>query len=165
MCRVLNFGPDSFFSIIHGDLNGHNVLVDIHNEAWLIDFASVHENGHILQDFAALENFVKMLMIEKSYSRDFFEWEKCLTLGFYDPMLPTQLRTRADFHKAHLVIRKIRALAKTTPFCYERAYLISLLFNALRTTTFFELSVDVREHAFLSASVIANKLDKGFADA
>lgn len=38
----------TFSSIIHGDLNGRNILIDIHQNVWLIDFEYT-EKGPILK--------------------------------------------------------------------------------------------------------------------
>jgi protein-tyrosine phosphatase/nicotinamidase-related amidase len=45
----------SYFSYIHGDLNGANIIVDAHDNVWLIDFFHTHR-GHILKDLIKLEN-------------------------------------------------------------------------------------------------------------
>ncbi len=45
----------SYFSYIHGDLNGANIIIDAHDNVWLIDFFHTHR-GHILKDFIKLEN-------------------------------------------------------------------------------------------------------------
>ena len=41
--------------VAHGDLNGANIILDGHRNVWLIDFFHAHR-GHVLQDFAKLEN-------------------------------------------------------------------------------------------------------------
>ncbi|HED33643.1 MAG TPA: isochorismatase [Gammaproteobacteria bacterium] len=43
------------FSFVHGDLNGANIIVDKHDNVWIIDFFHTHR-GHVLKDFAKLEN-------------------------------------------------------------------------------------------------------------
>jgi protein-tyrosine phosphatase len=45
----------SYFSYIHGDLNGANIIIDAHDNVWLIDFFHTHR-GHILKDLIKLEN-------------------------------------------------------------------------------------------------------------
>ncbi len=42
-------------SWMHGDLNGANIILDHHQNVWLIDFFHTHR-GHVLQDFVKLEN-------------------------------------------------------------------------------------------------------------
>jgi len=45
----------SYFSYVHGDLNGANIIIDAHDNVWLIDFFHTHR-GHILKDLIKLEN-------------------------------------------------------------------------------------------------------------
>lgn len=45
----------AYFSYVHGDLNGANIIIDTHENVWLIDF--FHTGlGHVLKDFIKLEN-------------------------------------------------------------------------------------------------------------
>ena len=44
-----------FHSFIHGDLNGANIIIDAHENVWLIDFFHTGR-GHILRDLIKLEN-------------------------------------------------------------------------------------------------------------
>ena len=43
------------FSYVHGDLNGANIILDSHQNVWLIDFFHTHR-GHVLKDLIKLEN-------------------------------------------------------------------------------------------------------------
>ena len=45
----------TFFSYVHGDLNGANIMVDGQDNVWLIDFFHTHR-GHVLKDLIKLEN-------------------------------------------------------------------------------------------------------------
>lgn len=45
----------AYFAFVHGDLNGANIIVDAHENVWLIDFFHTHR-GHILKDLIKLEN-------------------------------------------------------------------------------------------------------------
>jgi protein-tyrosine phosphatase len=45
----------TFFSYVHGDLNGANIMVDGQGNVWLIDFFHTHR-GHVLKDLIKLEN-------------------------------------------------------------------------------------------------------------
>jgi protein-tyrosine phosphatase/nicotinamidase-related amidase len=45
----------SYFSYIHGDLNGANIIVDAHDNVWIIDFFHTHR-GHVLKDLIKFEN-------------------------------------------------------------------------------------------------------------
>jgi protein-tyrosine phosphatase/nicotinamidase-related amidase len=44
-----------FFSYVHGDLNGANIMIDGQDNVWLIDFFHTHM-GHVLRDLIKLEN-------------------------------------------------------------------------------------------------------------
>jgi protein-tyrosine phosphatase/nicotinamidase-related amidase len=46
-----------WFAHVHGDLNGANIILDAHQNVWLIDFFHTHR-GHIIKDLAKLENDV-----------------------------------------------------------------------------------------------------------
>jgi len=48
--------PDQFFqAYIHGDLNGANIILDRHDNVWLIDFFHTRR-AHVLMDLIKLEN-------------------------------------------------------------------------------------------------------------
>lgn len=42
-------------AFVHGDLNGANIVIDGHENVWLIDFFHTHR-GHVLKDLLKLEN-------------------------------------------------------------------------------------------------------------
>lgn len=44
-----------YFSYVHGDLNGANIIVDAQANVWIIDFFHTHR-GHVLRDLVKLEN-------------------------------------------------------------------------------------------------------------
>jgi protein-tyrosine phosphatase len=44
-----------YFSFVHGDLNGANIVIDSQENIWLIDFFHTHK-GHVLKDLIKLEN-------------------------------------------------------------------------------------------------------------
>ncbi len=48
-------GDSVFFSYVHGDLNGANIIIDAQGNTWLIDFFHTHR-GHVLKDLLKLEN-------------------------------------------------------------------------------------------------------------
>lgn len=54
-------GTGCYMAYIHGDLNGANILVDEHQNVWLIDFFHTHR-GHVLRDLIKLENDLLYLM-------------------------------------------------------------------------------------------------------
>lgn len=44
-----------YFSYVHGDLNGANIIIDKQNNIWIIDFFHTHK-GHVLKDLIKIEN-------------------------------------------------------------------------------------------------------------
>jgi CheY-like chemotaxis protein len=157
-----NLYSDYYSCTIHGDLYGKNILIDQHNECWLIDFETTGD-GPILQDYASLENYVRLYLSESEDLEKLFKWERRL----FSKELITQsynVETAGEvISKIHRAIMTIRSLAEQTKYFSDRAYLVALLFNALRTTTFLDLSSKIREHALLSASMIADRIAKGRA--
>lgn len=53
---------DSYFSIVHGDLNGKNIYVDKNDNTWLIDFYQTGYN-HYLFDLIELESVIKFQLL------------------------------------------------------------------------------------------------------
>jgi hypothetical protein len=157
-----DFHANAFFTTVHGDLNGQNILLDQHHDAWLIDFATTTDDGHILQDYASLENNLRLRLITTEDMKLLFSWARLsLTKNLIEPIPPLEIQHNPDLLKAHQGIRHIRELASRTSHYSHRAYLMALFFNALRVTTFNDATVMVRDHAFYCASVIAERLSKG----
>jgi CheY-like chemotaxis protein len=162
--RQANFHADGFFTTIHGDLNGQNILLDPHHEAWLIDFATTTDDGHVLQDYATMENNIRFILHNLNETGLLFQWARAsLAKNLLDPADPPEIQNNPELLKAHQAIRRIRVMASKTPHYSPRAYLTALFFNALRLTTFNDASVTIRDHAFYCASVIAERLSKGTA--
>lgn len=163
-CRQAHLNVDSFFNTIHGDLNGQNILIDKYKNAWLIDFATTTDDGHILQDYATLENNVRFELNADEDINLLFKWTKlCLIDSLVDVSLSMDIQGNSRLTKAHQVIQRIRQFASETPYYTPRAYLTALFFNALRLSTFNTVSPVIRDHAFYCASIIAERFSKGVA--
>jgi CheY-like chemotaxis protein len=155
-----NLYSDYYSCTIHGDLYGKNILIDQHNESWLIDFETTGE-GPVLQDYASLENYVRLYLSESEDLDKLFKWERRL-FSRELTTLNNNFETDSEaIFKIHHTIMTIRCLAEKTKYFSDRAYLVALLFNALRTTTFLDLSSKIREHALQSASSIADRIARG----
>lgn len=58
LARLADRPPDRIpWAMVHGDLNGANIILDGHKNVWLIDFFHTHM-GHALKDLIKLENDV-----------------------------------------------------------------------------------------------------------
>ncbi len=159
--RGARFQVDSFFTTIHGDLNGQNILLDPNRATWLIDFLTTTDDGHILQDYAALETDLRFRLIPRSGVTldSLLKWAR---VCFEGSLLTAPLSESAYDHpglfKGHRIMLRIRALAAQTTGYRERAYLIALFFNALRAATYREASDFTRNHALYCAAKIADRL-------
>lgn len=60
------------FCYVHGDLNWANVMIDGHDNVWLIDFFHTH-HGHLLKDFAKLENDLLYIGTAVNTEADFIQ--------------------------------------------------------------------------------------------
>jgi CheY-like chemotaxis protein len=151
---------DAYLTLVHGDLHGYNVILDHHQETWLIDFAKTGQ-GLLLQDFASFENFVKSTLIAADTPRSFYEWERELV---HNPALQPSVEllnlTPPDsLAKAHQVILTIRQLAfQVSGDEHLREYLIGLLFHALKLITINGLNPTQRTLALVSAALICEQL-------
>ena len=151
---------DCHLSTIHGDLNGYNVLVDAYNECWLIDFANTCQ-GPLMQDFATFEVFLRVMLVEESNWKSLLAWARSLS-GVSDlriSALPSDLAGSDEIDKAHQTVLTVRRLALQEHRAEtERSYLIGLLFNALKLMTVMSLGRAQRDHALISAALIAEIL-------
>ncbi len=62
----------SYLAYVHGDLNGANIIVDSHDNVWLIDFFHTHR-GHVLRDLIKLENDLLYIFTPVNKPEDFDE--------------------------------------------------------------------------------------------
>jgi len=62
----------AYFSYIHGDLNGANIIIDTHDNVWLIDFFHTGP-GHILKDMIKLENDILYIYTPVNNKEDLAE--------------------------------------------------------------------------------------------
>lgn len=153
---------DSFTCVIHGDLHGYNVIVDQFGEAWLIDFANTGE-GPLIQDYVSFETYLRVSMIKCQDWRVLYEWDQAL-FGATDlcvAPLPEVLSYYPEIVKAHHAILTVRELAcSAAPSNTQRTYLIGLLFMALKLMTIMNLSRHQRDHALMSAALIAQRVQQ-----
>lgn len=144
---------------VHGDLNGWNVLVDRHGDVWLIDFGKCGE-GHILQDFTALETFVKFSLVSTDNLSALYEWERGLLTSDFrvGPSLVNSLGIE-ELDKAFATVCKIRQLAYEAAGEHDMTeYYIGLLFHALKMLTILDVPRKTSEHALISAALICERL-------
>ncbi|MBI1870282.1 MAG: isochorismatase family protein [Chlamydiae bacterium] len=71
LCLPLCEGS-TYMAYVHGDLNGANIIVDDHENVWLIDFFHTHR-GHVLKDLIKIENDVLYIFTPVRNEQEFKE--------------------------------------------------------------------------------------------
>jgi hypothetical protein len=153
-----DFAMDSSTSIIHGDLNGYNVLVDQRNDTWLIDFANTRR-GPLAHDYACFETSIRLDVAAALPLNDAWQWESALlNSGAQTSSVPPSVTVTPELERAHAAVCTVRRLALEGHMMNQRAYLCGLFFNALKLMTVMDLNVHLRDRALLSAALIAEQL-------
>ena len=155
----------------HGDLNLRNVLLDDDLNMWLIDFAATRYS-HILRDVAKLETAFKLECVEVD-SLEKLKYILELEEQFIDaenlsdiPQIPIQSTEiqldfdNSDVIKAFQCIRRVREYGNMITLLDEdiSQYLLGLLSYTLSAISFVSLNDYQKEYAWISSSLICQKL-------
>ncbi len=157
------FSYEGPFCFTHGDLHEGNILVDDHNQTWLLDF---YQTGpaHPARDFALLECTIKFYLQASDCSMAaLLDWERSLQgVGRLTQVSIANVFTEVDqdLVKATEIILHLRnLLARLAPTVTYREYLISLYFHTLKGMTLAgKFSQRQRLHALVSAALLAELL-------
>jgi CheY-like chemotaxis protein len=156
----------TYTCITHGDFNLHNLLIDTTGHTWLIDFQSTG-TGHILRDVAKLDTEFRFALLapedatleerlhmeEVLCSIDRFSKVEGLATSF-----STENRALAKVYDVVVYLRNLaRKLVVQNPSDDMSEYYIALYYNAMNMLRFYGPMVQ-REHALLSASILADRL-------
>jgi DNA-binding response OmpR family regulator len=157
----------TYICTTHGDFNENNILVDGAGHTWLIDFYRTGP-GHIFRDVAELDSVVRMQLLspEDASLEERLQMEEtllaCERFSQVDGLaaeFPTKNRALA---KTYATVVHLRSLARTlvdqNPADDISEYYVALLYYALNMLRFYWLSPVQREHALLSASLLADRL-------
>ncbi len=161
------FVSPTYTCTTHGDFNRHNLLVDANNHTWLIDFQSVGR-GHILRDVAQLDSEIRffLLLPDNATLDERLEMEEALCsierFSQVQQLVSAFVTENPALEKAYAVIAHLRSLASKlvaqNPGDDISEYYIALFYNAINTIRFYSLPAIQREHALLSASLLADRL-------
>jgi nicotinamidase-related amidase len=157
----------AFFSYVHGDLNGANIIVDRHENVWLIDFFHTHR-GHVLKDFIKLEN--DLLYIFTPVGNE-IEFAEALSLSRHllcvrdlaKPLPPFEPTGKSpQFQRAFETVAFLRSLY---PECVRSdpnplPLLIGQLRYAIHTLSFHESNVWQKQWALYTAGLCAEQIVK-----
>ncbi len=158
----------TYTCITHGDFNSHNILVDSSNYSWLIDFQATG-TGHVLRDIAQLDSEIRFSLLsanDASLEERLLLEETLCSATLFGEVAPyaTRLTTTNELvAKACTVIVHLRTLARKliaqNPSDDISEYYIALFYFAVNTTRFYNLPTCQREHALISASLLAERLE------
>lgn len=162
-----HFSRPTYRCITHGDLNDSNVLVDGAGHGWLIDFESTGK-AHILRDLAELDTVVRfhLLKADQATLEERLRMERALGAPkrfSQVEQLPSsfqtdnQALTKAFETAAHLRILAHKLVAQN-PSDDIGEYNIALLYYSLNAIRFYSWPSVQRQHALLSASLLADYL-------
>ena len=166
----LTFTRSTYKCTTHGDFNPHNLLVDSTGNVWLIDFQGTGPS-HILRDVAMLDSAVRfqLLTAEEATLEERLQMEEALfSIEHFSQVeqLAAKYSTETPaLAKAYAIVVHLRSVARTlvkqNPRDDMSEYYIALFYNAMNTIRFLSLPSVQREHALLSASLLADRLGLG----
>lgn len=155
-----------YMSYVHGDLNGANIIIDDHENVWLIDFFHVHK-GHILKDLVKLENDILYIFMKIEKQQ---EWEDATEL--VDLLISTEdLRnslpnstvpfTNPKIQKALGVIKVLRSFYSELIELDRDPYQlwVAQMRYAMHTTTFEECNEWQKKLALYAGSKLSKKIE------
>ncbi len=151
-----------YVSVVHGDLNGANILLDGRDNVWVIDFFHTGP-GHVLKDVAKLENDLLYVFTPLGSSEELRE-ALLITRALRDVVdllrpLPERLEGLRSpaLLRAWSCLRTLRAIA--AQLCREDRHPLQLTLPLLRyavhTLTFEEASPLQKEWALAAACGLA----------
>jgi protein-tyrosine phosphatase/nicotinamidase-related amidase/aminoglycoside phosphotransferase (APT) family kinase protein len=154
-----------YVSYIHGDLNAANILVDEHDNVWVIDFFQ-SGRGHVLKDLAKFENDLLYLLTPIHDEEQFMEATKIMeVLGAVED-LQVPLARRVDgvrspqFLRAWEVLQTLRSIGANV--CHDDRnplqLQVALLRYAVHTLSFAEASPLQKCAALAAACSLADRV-------
>lgn len=160
----------TYVCLTHGDLSESNVLIDETEHTWLIDFGRTG-HGHILRDVAILDTTVRIQLLGEGEAtldeRLKMEEALCGAAQFSDlfglaDSFETENRALAKAFATAIHLRTLaHKLVERNPNASVREYYAALFYYALGYIKYYALPKAQREHALLSASLLADRLGLG----
>jgi protein-tyrosine phosphatase/nicotinamidase-related amidase len=161
-----NRSDTTYFAYVHGDLNGANIIVDNHENVWLIDFFHT-SRCHVLKDLIKLENDLLYIFTPVADEADF---EQALSLsrllmqvedlGRPLPDWETTGLRRSQFQRAHETLCFLRSLYPDLVHS-DRDPLqlyIGMMRYAMHTLSFDESSLFQRKWALYTGALCGEQI-------
>lgn len=154
-----------YMSYIHGDLNGANIILDGHENVWLIDFFHTHR-GHVLKDLIKLENDILYIYTKVDNLNSYNEAKKLVhaLIDVEDLWSPVNEVSITDpSHKKTLeIIKHLRGFYKDLVLTDRDPIqlFIGLLRYSVHTMSFDECNPWQKKLALYSSCHLSFKLSK-----
>src|SRR5215471_14193070 len=154
-----------YMAYVHGDLNAANILVDAHQNVWVIDFFHAGP-GHVLKDLAKFENDLLYLLTPIEDGSQLLEalaitraLRSVADLQADLPDRPDEVRS-PQFVRAWNVLKVLRGIGGE--LCHEDSHplqlQVALLRYAVHTLSFPEPSLLQKQWALASACSLADQI-------
>jgi protein-tyrosine phosphatase len=154
-----------YMSFIHGDLNGRNIIIDAHENVWLIDFFHTHR-GHIIRDLIKVENDLMFIMTpiedEDELRQAFTLTDKLLDSDdLASQPFDQSIKFSSDaLNKTARIIQHLRSyypkLIQSDRAVYQ--YHVGLMRYAMHTISFDESSLLQKKWALYTGSLLSAKI-------
>ena len=154
-----------YFSYVHGDLNGANIIIDGQANVWLIDFFHAHR-GHVLRDLIKLENDLLYIFTRIENEHDFAQAIQIseLLIAIEDLAAPLPALNAAVTHpELRRAYRIVGLLREHYPELVHAdrdpsQWLIGHIRYAVHTLSFQESNIWQKRWALYSACLAADAL-------
>jgi nicotinamidase-related amidase len=160
-----------YVSYVHGDLNAANVLIDGHDNVWVIDFFHAGV-GHVLKDLAKFENDLLYVLTSIQDDAELLEalaitqaLRAVVDLQAPLPKRPAELRS-PQLVRAWEMLAVLRQMV--AQLCHEDRnplqFQVALLRYAVHTLSFPESSALQKQSALAAACSLADRITRTVQD-
>jgi nicotinamidase-related amidase len=155
-----------YYSYVHGDLNGANVVVDARGNVWVIDFFHTHR-GHAIKDLIKLENDLLYIFTPVNNAEEFSEamliTNAILDVKDLNKPLPHWVPVGVKSPKLRQAYQAARLIRSFMPDIVKEKsdplqMFIGMLRYASHTLSFEESSVLQKKWALYTASKLASRI-------
>lgn len=156
-----SWGEIATYTVLcHGDLHCRNILVDLEENCWLIDFGRAGRS-HILRDFVELETDLRLQFVPGEKPAAILHFEEALSSSDFWKIPDMIPGLAPQLQRAYQLIKSVRLSAheltvgKAETMEYQQALFWHLL-NAVRLRA---LSQAKKEYMLLAGGVLSRSLD------
>lgn len=167
------FERPHYFSYVHGDLNGANIIIDGQRNVWLIDFFHTHR-GHVLKDLIKFESDLLYIFTkiddEGELAQAMKFTERLIAVTDLGRPLDDLAATDVPCSKLQRAFRQVQVLRSYYPDLIKAdrdpvQWLIGHLRYAVHTLGFAESNPWQKRWALYSASLAAEALSRRISHA